>query len=176
MGSIVNGNADVSSVHNDVGEMEKVWAKELYKLSVEERNAISEDLHGVSVSIHNAVREEGWSAQELHQCLDMFQLEIETNIRPEDKRSYVLGLEMRSSYILSSVFRLGFIRAERYDVKKAAVRYCKCLDFLVQIFGRDALLRPLRLSDLTKNERKFLREGFVQILPSLEIVSEEGSS
>jgi hypothetical protein len=36
----------------------------------------------------------------------------------------------------------------------------------MELFGKDALMRPLLLSELTKKEMKFLREGFVQVLPS----------
>ena len=37
---------------------------------------------------------------------------------------------------------------------------------MVEFFGKDTLLRPLLLSDLTKKEMTFLKKGYVQISPS----------
>ena len=70
------------------------------------------------------------------------------------------------SYALSDGFRLKFLRAELFDVKKAATRYLKCIDFLVAYFGLVALERPLYLKDLDKDEQKLIREGRCQLMPS----------
>jgi len=72
----------------------------------------------------------------------------------------------RYSYALSDGFRLKFLRAELFDVKKAAARYLTAIDFLVDYFGLVALQRPLYLKDLDKDEQKLLREGRCQLLPS----------
>eukprot|EP00531_Pseudo-nitzschia_arenysensis_P004035 CAMPEP_0116157070 /NCGR_PEP_ID=MMETSP0329-20121206/23154_1 /TAXON_ID=697910 /ORGANISM="Pseudo-nitzschia arenysensis, Strain B593" /LENGTH=492 /DNA_ID=CAMNT_0003654165 /DNA_START=65 /DNA_END=1540 /DNA_ORIENTATION=- len=161
----INNDVDVS-ISTDLHSMEKLWARELYELSLKERETISDELHGVSVSDKNANHEKDWSEEQYRFCLDAFQDEVNTKIPFEDKQSYLTGLELRSSYITSSDFRLGFLRTERYDIEKAAKRYCRCLNFLMDFFGKFALMRPLLMSDLTKKETKFLREGYVQILPS----------
>ena len=158
---------DANMIDNtDLNRMEELWAKELYEISVNDREVINDELHGVSVSSMHPEREQNWTEQQFEFYLHMFQVEIETKIPLEDKQTYQMGLDLGSSYILSPEFRLRFLRADRYDIQKAAIRYCKCLDFLMTFFGKDALLRPLLISDLTKRETKFLKEGYIQVLPS----------
>ena len=72
----------------------------------------------------------------------------------------------RYLYALSDGFRVRFLRAELFDVKKAAARYMKAIDFLVAYFGLVALQRPLYIKDLDKEDQKLLRKGFVQFMPS----------
>ena len=61
-------------------------------------------------------------------------------------------------------FRLRFLRAELYDIGKAALRYFKNLNYLLRYFGNYALMRPLELSDLTSFQRQILESGKLQIL------------
>jgi hypothetical protein len=70
------------------------------------------------------------------------------------------------SYVLSDGFRIKFLRAELFDVKKAAGRYLRCVDFLVDYFGLVALERPLYLKDFDKEDMKLLKEGRCQLMPS----------
>lgn len=70
------------------------------------------------------------------------------------------------AYALSDGFRMKFLRAELFDIPKAAARYIICIDFLVDYFGLVALQRPLYLQDLDKDEQKLLRSGRLQLLPS----------
>jgi len=69
------------------------------------------------------------------------------------------------SYIHGDDFRLRFLRCDLFDVKKAAQRLLTYLDLLVEIFGDDALRRPICLSDFTKEELRHMRKGMIQILP-----------
>ena len=135
-------------------------------MGVKDRERINDELHGVSESRRRANREVEWSEEELALHLNCFQIELDEKVRPEDKQTYLEAVELDGSYITRLDFRLRFLRAERFDVEKAVLRYCKCLDFLVEFFGKEALFRPLLMSDLTKSEMKFLREGYVQVLPS----------
>ena len=115
--------------------------------------------------------------------LTKFQYELDTKIPIEQKQSYMKGCAMMGRdgtensnaaspsssayYIHSPAFRLGFIRTEQYNIYKAVVRYVRCLELLETYFGAVALTRPLLLEqDLTRNEIKFVKEGYVQILPS----------
>lgn len=154
------------SISTNIHEMEKLWASELYELSAQDRENTNNELHGVTTSEIHSNPEDGWTEDQYLTCLDLFQTEIDTKIPFEDKQTYRRGLELGSSYIMSPTFRIGFLRAERFDVQKAAIRYCNCLDFLAEFFGEFALMRPLLMSDLTKRESKFLKEGFVQVLPN----------
>lgn len=67
------------SISTNINAMEKLWAKELYELSVKDREIINDELHGVSVSDMLTNRN----------YLDDFQIEIDTNIALADKKSYL---------------------------------------------------------------------------------------
>mmetsp|Transcript_24238 Transcript_24238/g.67133 ORF Transcript_24238/g.67133 Transcript_24238/m.67133 type:complete len:498 (+) Transcript_24238:161-1654(+) len=151
---------------SDLGRMEELWAKELYETNANDREVINDEVHGVPVSSMDTNREQNWTEQHYCLYLRMFEIELETKIPLESKQTYQMGIDLGSSYIQSREFRFRFIRAERYDISKAVHRYCNCLDFLLEFFGEVALLRPLPLRDLTKNEMKFLKEGYIQVLPS----------
>jgi len=71
-----------------------------------------------------------------------------------------------SCYVRTEYFRLRFLRVERYDPRKAALRYCRSLNVLHNYYGDVSLTRQLRMSDLTKQEIKFLKDGIIQLLPS----------
>ena len=60
---------------------------------------------------------------------------------------------------------MQFLRAERFDTAKAAVRYCSCLNFLQTYFGDYALERELYLSDLNAEDMAMLKSGHIQLLP-----------
>jgi len=70
-----------------------------------------------------------------------------------------------SCYINENKFRLRFLRCELFDVRKAAERYIKYLEFVWDVYGEYALQRPIRMSDFTPKEMSFMREGDSQLLP-----------
>jgi len=140
---------------------ERQWARELYEMNSDMREAVNYELHGVT---SRAIPEDPTVIAE---ALRLFQIEIDTQISPQQKQTYtraVVGL--KSNYVQTPEFRLRFLRAERFNIKKATIRFCRALDYLVQSFGVQALLRQLFLSDLSKEEERFLKKGFNQILPS----------
>eukprot|EP00536_Pseudo-nitzschia_multiseries_P011513 jgi/Psemu1/29150/gm1.29150_g len=64
-------------------------------------------------------------------------------------------------------FRLRFLRCELFDVPKAAVRFWKYLDFTRECWGDIVLERPVGIEDILRNkeDKRYLKEGYVQILP-----------
>ncbi len=140
---------------------ERAWARELYEMNSDVREAVNYELHGVQ---SRALPE---NPAAIAKALHLFQVEIDIQILPVHKQAHtraVIGL--KSNYVQTPEFRLRFLRAERFDVKKAAIRYCRGLDYLVASFGEQALLRQLYLSDLSKEEERFLKKGLKQILPT----------
>ena len=63
-------------------------------------------------------------------------------------------------------FRLRFLRCEFFHVQKSAKRMLRFLDLVLELFGDFALRRPIRLSDFTKEEMRYLRNGRFQIMPN----------
>lgn len=140
---------------------ERAWARELYEMNSDVREAVNYELHGVQ---SRAIPED---PAIIANALHLFQIEIDTQICPAHKQAYtraVVGLN--SNYVRTPEFRLRFLRAEMFDIKKAAIRYCRGLDYLLAGFGEQALLRQLYLSDLSREEERFLKKGLKQILPT----------
>jgi len=150
----------------DEKKIEKLWAKERYEMSHGEREAATDELHGVK-SRYNTTEYE--SPENHFKALVQFDSELNnpnSEIPSRLKCNYLRALRMNSSYVTSSDYRLRFLRAEFFDVSKAIVRFCKCLNFMVEVFGDISLLRQIFLSDLNKTERKLLKEGAMQLSPS----------
>jgi len=158
---------DVSS--NDAVDEEKIgklWAKELYEMPHEDREAAINELHGVQ-SRYDEMEYENPKNQS--KALLDFNNELNdpnSGISPRLISNYLRALSMNSTYVLSPELRLRFLRVEFFDVSKAIVRFCKCLDMMVELFGDVGLLRQIFISDLTKRERKLLKEGEMQFSPS----------
>lgn len=69
-------------------------------------------------------------------------------------------------YVKSRDFQLTFLRCELFNAKKAAIRLAKYLELAYELYGEDALRRPLRIDDLnTKEDLEVLNAGHQQLLP-----------
>jgi len=141
------------------------FSKALWNLSFNDRNAIIEEIHGVTCMAPDE------SPEFLNAAL--YSLNHELN-QIEDKSAYNLAQEIYRSnnygadqcaFVNTDKFRLRFLRSELFDVKKAAARMVKYLDLVCEAYGEYALIRPFRLSDLTREEMSFLRGGDYQLLP-----------
>mmetsp|Transcript_27321 Transcript_27321/g.48345 ORF Transcript_27321/g.48345 Transcript_27321/m.48345 type:complete len:524 (+) Transcript_27321:363-1934(+) len=141
----------------DTDAVDEMLSKQLANLSFTDRNAISEEVHGV----RNLAAVE--TPQIVEKSLWLMNTEIE---RIEHKPAYHQAVYvLHSRWVHDRDFRLRCLRAERFDVVKAAKRFLKFLDLLLEYFGTDALMRPIRMSDLGKEEMEILRSGQYQLLP-----------
>jgi len=71
-----------------------------------------------------------------------------------------------SCYVKSQNFQLAFLRCEFFDAKLAAIRMTKYLELVCDLFGEEALQRPLRVDDFqSKEEIDVLNAGHQQLLP-----------
>ncbi|CAB9514190.1 Transfer protein [Seminavis robusta] len=68
-------------------------------------------------------------------------------------------------YVQNAKFRLKFIRAERYDVRRAAARLIRFFDLKLELFGAEVLTRSITLKDLTAEDRETVKKGYTQRLP-----------
>ena len=159
--------------------LEKVRARELLEIGAQEREAINNEVHGVECrSIPETPSLVSSALLQLRrEIVESFLQESKDNpggsTSVKDggqalftKDAYKRGLELRSEYIQSDTFLLRFLRAELFDVPKAAQRYFRNLDVNYSFFGDVALNRPLFLTDLTKRELGYLRKGQQQLLPT----------
>jgi len=143
--------------------MEGIWAKELLRIEQREREFNDAVVRGNKT---HAIEE---TTERINVALNDMQKQI-NRIPQEDKRAHERGLGLHSLYIQTKEFRLRFLRSVKFDAKLAAFRYCRCLDFLSDLFGEVALTRRLFITDLTDEEITYMKDGQFQILPSRDVV------
>ena len=153
------GDSGASGTKNGE-QFDDLLAKELLKLSVEDRNHIQEEAHGVRCM---APEETPFLVED-----SLVQLTIELDEIPNSqKRVYMLSQQRPASkaFVNSRDFRLRFLRMELFNCKLAAERIVRVCDALLSLFGWYALERPIRLSDFSNAELKVIRNGRFQPLP-----------
>jgi hypothetical protein len=137
-------------------EAAAMLAYDMNQLSVEEREKVFEDVHGVA-----PVR-----IDEPQEVIDasLYLLEKElANI--SSKAAYDLASSMSKEYTSSNKIRLMFLRAESFDAYKAASRMVKFFDEKYKLFGAEKLTKDIVLADLDPDDIAALENGFYQLLP-----------
>ena len=95
-------------------------------------------------------------------------LDSNDHIPERDKKAYLASQRLGESiptYVNTDDFRLRFLRADLFDIHKAARSIVKFLDMVEATFGPYALERPPQLDDFDKDELKMIKKGFIQFLP-----------
>jgi len=153
--------------------VDKVWANDLHRTAAQTTEAAEDKKDAI-------IETPEFLAAALREMDNQINSD---NISPRDKQAHLRALEIHNQYcrrsqqyhhstttsecyVCTDYFRLRFLRAERYDPQKAAVRYSKSLAVIWKWFGDVALTRQLYMSDLSDAEIKLLLDGFVQVLPS----------
>lgn len=136
-------------------------SQELLQLSLQDRNAILEEIHGVKCLAPEETPEL------LEESLFQLGLALENDdfIPPHQKQAYIKSQQYQNSYVYHDDFRLRFLRFTLFDPKEAAEKIIKFLDIALELFGEFALERPVQLSDFDARDLKYLREGEFQFLP-----------
>jgi len=152
--------ADVAAAA-DPAAVEDLLSKELLQLKVKDRNDLQEEIHGVRC----LAPEE--TPRFVEDSLRKLATELDEVIPDSQKRAYLQSQQRPASaaYVNSREFRLLFLRCELFDCHKAAERMARVCDCLLNLFGRYALERPIKLSDFTNAELKVIRKGRFQIMP-----------
>lgn len=158
-----NGNRS-SNGSLDLQKLEKALAKDFHDKPNSVREQLLDEFHGV---LSRAVDE---TPELVEEALEAFQLAVDNSVPEQEKGAYYKACSMKSTYIESTPFRLKFLRAELFDPEKAALRFVRSLDFLLEKFGEYALMRQIYMSDLSKEEMNFFKKGYVQILPFRDTV------
>lgn len=144
----------------DPRSVDELLAKELNKLSFQERETIYEEIHGIDV--RNTTEESPELLSKSFQQLD-FELQ---KLRPEcaawDRCQRLFG---NTTYLNSEETRIMFLRCELFDWKKAAIRMCDYAESVLESFGDFALQRRPYLTDLNDLELRVLEAGGYQLLP-----------
>jgi hypothetical protein len=139
--------------------VQSLLALDLNKISLNEREQVFEDLHGVSDTIDE-------SPEFVACCLAELEAEI-AKIRYRD--AYLAAANKDSSYTNSRNLRLKFLRAEQFDSKKAAVRLVGFFERKLEVFGPDSLARDLLISDLDEEDQECLQCGLLTLVPATDM-------
>lgn len=168
-------NNDGESVEGSIGSAEeiinpkridKLMAREIDRLSIQDRNAIYEEIHGVSIM---AIEE---NPQLLEESLKNFQIELD-KIDSKLKHAYDLIANQETDYLSKQIiqgkdFRLRFLRCVSFDPSEAAERMVQFLELLRRVYGIEALKKFDGTMDFfiaENSEQAAFRAGYIQLLP-----------
>lgn len=130
--------------------------KDLNALSVEEREHVYDEIHGVE----DAVEE---TPEFLAQCLADMRIALE-KVPRRKRKSYDHALFLRPSLEWDEKLHLLFLRANRFDVPLSALKLCRHFDHKLELFGESKLVEKITLSDLSEKELRRMSEGGDQFL------------
>jgi hypothetical protein len=141
---------------NDAEDSDPFFVEELNKLTMQERDEVLQDVHGVSdIMNENPLTMQAIIAQ-LKQELDLMPL--------KQKGAYLQALEQNQNYVHDDQFLLMFLRADRFNVRASALRCVSFFEHKLQLFGKDKLGRDIQVSDLTEDDMACLESGYAQML------------
>eukprot|EP00542_Grammatophora_oceanica_P010780 CAMPEP_0194044624 /NCGR_PEP_ID=MMETSP0009_2-20130614/16066_1 /TAXON_ID=210454 /ORGANISM="Grammatophora oceanica, Strain CCMP 410" /LENGTH=293 /DNA_ID=CAMNT_0038689197 /DNA_START=1 /DNA_END=882 /DNA_ORIENTATION=- len=85
----------------------------------------------------------------------------------DDSSPYGRAVRLCPEYVKTRVFRLKFLRAEKFDVQKAADRIEKHWETRLRLFGEQLAFqpRPIRSTDLSEEDLSSLHSHGIQLLP-----------
>jgi hypothetical protein len=136
---------------------DSMLANELSAMSVEEREKVYYDIHGVS----EIQKEE---PQFLETSLARLEEEIQ-KISSNSKEAYDQALLQNAEYVTARKFRLKFLRADSFCPRSAAARLVKFLEQKSMLFGVEKLTQDIKLSDLDASDNRCIEAGICQLLP-----------
>ncbi len=154
-------------------QADNLITKELSRLSVQDRNDINEEIHGVRSLARDETPEDlARSLGELDTVLSRMitnpaslRNAFDFGQRETGSKKITERNERDHVYVNDTNFRLRFLRCERFDAEKAAIRMIKYLDLILTLWGENALRRQIQLTDFSKDEMKLMRSGCIQVLP-----------
>ena len=187
---------------DDPKTVNEILSKELFHLSMKDRNDIQEEIHGVHClapietpqmieeslkDLSNILKDDklipvsekyAYLLSQQQDLIETVESESGTKIKtesgkktpktpesgskPKSKSKSAIPIPIiKETYVNDINFRLRFLRCELFNVLKAAKRIVYFLNLVLELFGKYALVRPIRLSDFTKEEQKDFRKGYV---------------
>jgi hypothetical protein len=124
-------------------------------LSMDEREKALHDIHGVGDGVEETPEVVATSLEKLVK---------EVNLIP-DKKAFETAYSQSPEFVCDPELHMQFLRAERFDVKKAAERMVYHFEKKLELFGSDSLGREIRLSDLNEKDMVGFRSGYLRMLP-----------
>lgn len=154
------------SAEINVENVDKLMAREIDRLSLRDRNALFEEIHGVS----NMAIEE--TPELVEYSLRSFEIELE-KINPDSRIAYdsIANQFLNNAarrIVTSRAFRLRFLRCVFFNPSEAALRMVNFFELLYALYGREHVLSFDETMDFFidgKGDQIAFRTGLLQLLP-----------
>ncbi|CAJ1962883.1 unnamed protein product [Cylindrotheca closterium] len=132
---------------SDPENADSLIASQMAKLSVADREKVYNDVHGIP---DDCVDE---TPELIQKGLRVLQHEID--VLP-DKKAYNIAERLNPKYTHDREFRLAFLRCEKFDCHKAALRFVRHFQMKLDLFGEDKLVKDITQDDLDVDEMEIL--------------------
>ena len=148
-----------SSDPNDEDKVDSFIAEALGKLSMQDREQVYNEQHGVSDVIDE-------NPQFVSDQLEAFSTELSALKNTHSKSEAIkLAESISHQYVEDRALRLKFLRAESFVASAAAERFLRFFDIKLFLFGKDKLCKDITTKDLNYDDMRTLEAGFMQLLP-----------
>lgn len=171
-----NGGGVIPPAHELSSKViDQLVNEELLRLSLEDREQALQDVHGVSdqvdetpAFVYEKLRELDEALKRMVQACQQANNDGERTVMVPTSPVYAYSLACQSNlrYVEDNEFRLRFLRADQFDVGKAAQRMVSHFASKLEYFGREMLSQDIRQEDLEEQDLVNLRCGSHQLLPS----------
>ncbi|CAJ1956527.1 unnamed protein product [Cylindrotheca closterium] len=148
---VVTTSARPSS-HETTPEIEEFLASQMSKLSVEERDEATHDIHCVGEDI-----------LETPEMVETSLAEFDNAIKREKNETYEIAMAQNRAYVEDASFRLKFVRANMHDVNRSVNMMLRFLEQKALHFGIEKVARDITIDDLTDEDKKFMQLGLFHI-------------
>lgn len=132
-------------------------AQEMNALSVQERERVLDDVHGVA-QLHEETPE--------FIAMSIEEMDLHISCMPKSKRkAYDRALFFKPTIQHDLKFKLMFLRTDDYDGKKAATRMLKYFQNKLELFGEGKLVKDITLDDISDEDLNVFDNGCLLVLP-----------
>ena len=135
-------------------------ADALKNMSMEDRNQVYCEVHGVDELITETPALLADSFRNLKDALERCKRD-----RPAEAGAFQLAEKQNYDYIHSPFHYKVFLRAERFDVNRAAIRFVRYYTLKGELFGYMNLCKDISQEMMSEDDLACLSRGFNQILP-----------
>mgnify|MGYP002784638628 CR=1 FL=1 len=140
----------------DPDYVDAMLAAELTQMTVQEREKVYEELHGIEKVTHE-------TEELLATCFSAMDMALQ---RVPNRDIYDEASRVNARYVEDPAIRLMFLRSEKYNAERSASRFVNFLENKAQYFGNATLARPVYLSDLNEDDIAVLKSGILQLIPA----------
>lgn len=173
------------STKTEAQNLDKELAAKMTSLSMEDREMILEELHGVTTKKSSTVSSYRYnndstnnknhqnetnrntsSSESMNSLIDATQNLQKHLVDMKEGTAYQQAQNDNSAYVSNIDFRLMFLRANCFDVKASAEQMIRYFEMKQLLFGNDKLTKDITINDLDADDKDFLKQGSMQVLPN----------